>query len=183
MKKLLLLGLLLVGTLLVADAQSAVFLYPTNPPAQVSLGWDRSPDASVVGYNMYYGTGSRQYTNKTAMANVTNSTVMLPARGPMYFFAVTAFSSTGLESDFSNEATYTPKFLAPPQALRTNVVQVAMTLERSEEPFGPWTLFADLGTDVTVPGYFRSAVHVVRLTDVAVLPSASRVPPALPTEK
>jgi len=183
MNKLLLLASILAGTLLVADAQSATFLFPVNPPAQVSLAWDRSPDASVISYNMYYGVGSRQYTNKTSIGNVTNSTVFLPARGPMYFFAVTASNSAGLESDFSNEATYTPKFLPPPQALRTNVVQVAMLLERSDEPLGPWTLFADLGTDVTVPGFFRSAVHVVRLTDIPIPSAASRVPPALPTEK
>ena len=189
MKKLLFLGVVLAGTLLTVGAQSATFLYPTNPPAQVSLAWDRSPDVGVTGYHIYYGIGSRQYTNKTTFGNVTNVTVMLPARGTTFFFAATAYNGTGLESDFSNEASYTPKFLPPPQALRTNVVQVAMKIERSDDPTGPWTLFADLGTDVTVPGFFRSSVHVVRLTALSPPPPIPgetlriAAPPTLPLER
>lgn len=94
---------------------AANFLQPTNPVPQVMLAWTLSPDPTVSNYYVYYGVASGQYTNKLQFGNATNATFMLPARGVTYFFAVTAFAvSSGLESAFSNEVSWTPK--APPGA-------------------------------------------------------------------
>ena len=76
------------------------------PAASVTLAWDASPDGSVVGYNIYYGGATRAYTNKVNVGNVTNSTITNLTLGATYYFAATAYANTGLESDYSNEATY-----------------------------------------------------------------------------
>lgn len=73
----------------------------------VSLAWDASPDASVTGYRIYYGVASASYTNSATVGNVTNATVTGLVEGATYFFAATAFDGAGLESDFSNETSYT----------------------------------------------------------------------------
>jgi hypothetical protein len=102
-----------------------VALAPNNPPPQVTLQWDPSPDLAVTGYRIYYGTASSNYTS---MVNVpsnsfgglaTTCTVSNLTRGVTYFFAATAYTGSGLESDFSNEVSYkVPTVPAPPQRVR-----------------------------------------------------------------
>jgi hypothetical protein len=72
------------------------------------LAWDRSPDNDVTGYRVYYGPASGIYTNMIVVGNVTTNTVPGLTGGVACFFAVTACNAGGLESDFSNEVSYTP---------------------------------------------------------------------------
>ncbi len=69
----------------------------------VSLAWDQSPDAGVVGYKVYYGVATGTYTNSAAVGNVTNATFTGLANGATYYFAATAIDGSGFEGDFSNE--------------------------------------------------------------------------------
>ena len=73
----------------------------------VTLAWDASPDASAVGYRIYYGPASGVYTNSAAVGNVTSATLAGLVDGVTYFFAATAYNASGDESLFSNEANYT----------------------------------------------------------------------------
>jgi hypothetical protein len=78
-------------------------------PVSVSLAWDRNPEADVVGYRIYYGLGSRQYTNSIYVGNLTTGVVPGLSNGVQYFFAMTAIDATGLESDYSSEVAVTSK--------------------------------------------------------------------------
>ena len=73
----------------------------------VTLAWDPSPGGSIAGYRLYEGVASRTYTNVISAGTVTTSTVSGLASGATYFFAVTAYDTNGLESDFSSEISYT----------------------------------------------------------------------------
>jgi hypothetical protein len=73
----------------------------------VDLAWDPSPDAGVASYRVHYGTGSASYTVITNAGPTTGLTVQGLAEGTTYFFAVTAVGTNQLESDFSNEVSYT----------------------------------------------------------------------------
>lgn len=84
----------------------------------LSLAWERSPDASVVGYRIYWGAASGAYTNSAAVGNVTNATLTGLAIGFPYFFAATAYNSTGEESPYSNETTGTIPWSAPVLSIR-----------------------------------------------------------------
>ena len=84
-----------------------VFQSPLFAAGSVTLAWDASPDASVTGYRIYYGAASLSYTNSTTVGNVTNATLTGLVAGTTYFFAATALNSTNVESDFSNETTFT----------------------------------------------------------------------------
>lgn len=75
--------------------------------ASVTLAWDASPSPEVTGYRIYYGVGSRSYTNVVTVGNVLTATVTGLKPGVTYYFAATAFEGSGLESDFSNEVSYT----------------------------------------------------------------------------
>ncbi|HTX22246.1 MAG TPA: fibronectin type III domain-containing protein [Candidatus Aquilonibacter sp.] len=74
--------------------------------ASVSLAWNPSSDTNVVGYNVYYGTTSGDYTGKVQAGNVSAITISNLTCGTTYYFAATAFDSAGNESGFSNEAQF-----------------------------------------------------------------------------
>jgi hypothetical protein len=72
----------------------------------VTLAWNPSPAPGIVGYNVYSGRASKSYTNMFSVGNVTNASAASLASGATYYFSVTAVDSTGLESPFSNEISY-----------------------------------------------------------------------------
>ena len=72
----------------------------------VTLAWDASPDATAVGYRVYFGPASGVYTNSATVGNVTSAILSNLTDGATYFFAATAYNSAGDESPFSNETTY-----------------------------------------------------------------------------
>ena len=80
------------------------YLVPSNPPPVVQLAWDL---VAGMSYNVYYGVGSRGYTNRVAVGATNYAAVVLPARGATYFFAATALAN-GLESEFSEEVSFRP---------------------------------------------------------------------------
>jgi hypothetical protein len=67
------------------------------------LAWRPNTNLDVAGYNVYYGSACRKYTNVVCPGTATYVTVPKLAQGATYYFAVTAFTSSGKESLFSNE--------------------------------------------------------------------------------
>ena len=68
---------------------------------QLTLAWDASVSAAVAGYRLYYGTNTRSYQFVTNAGLALTQALVLPHRG-RWFFAATAYSTNGLESDFSS---------------------------------------------------------------------------------
>jgi hypothetical protein len=97
----------------------------------VQLAWAPDPDPTVVGYNLYYGLASHNYT---ASLNVGPGVTVYAGgldAGATYFFAVTAYNADGLESSDSSEVSTTiplaPVIIVQPS---TQIVQAgaAVTL-------------------------------------------------------
>ena len=92
----------------------ALLLPDTASPAEVTLQWYHSPSAAVIGYKLYFGTASREYTDSVDVGYVTEHTFSTLADGAVYFFAATAYDPYGNESEYSNEVVRDLKFgLAP----------------------------------------------------------------------
>lgn len=72
----------------------------------VTLAWDPNPETDLAGYIIYYGSANRNYTNAVNVGNITTNTVSGLVDGVTYYFAVTAYNTNGLESNFSNEVSY-----------------------------------------------------------------------------
>ncbi len=87
----------------------------------VTLAWDPVPGTGVAGYNVYYGQISRGYSSVAATA-ATAATVSNLQAGVTYYFAVTTRSTTGLESDYSTEISYTPAAVAVNQRPTLNAL-------------------------------------------------------------
>jgi hypothetical protein len=73
----------------------------------LSFAWDPSTDPSVIGYKVYYGTASQNYTNFVSTGMSTSATISNLTTGVTYYFAATTCGPAGLESSFSTEASYT----------------------------------------------------------------------------
>jgi hypothetical protein len=95
-----------VLAVLLGGSLTILFPFSSLGAGSVNLAWTPTADASVVGYNVYYGNASRGYQNQIPVG--TNSTTVLSglADATQYYFAVTAVDAFGVESDFSDEASY-----------------------------------------------------------------------------
>ena len=88
--------------------------------SSVTLAWDPPASAAnIASYNLYYGGSSGIYTNVVLAGTATNATITALVPGATYYFAATTVDTLGLESDFSDEASYSvagvnqPPTLAP----------------------------------------------------------------------
>ena len=103
--------LLLVAVLVTASTSLA-------QKASVTLTWDPNTEADLGGYRIYWGASSRAYTNLLDSGRLTTNKVANLLDGRTYYFAVTAYNTNGLESDYSNEVVITTKGrLSPPSNL------------------------------------------------------------------
>jgi hypothetical protein len=85
----------------VATAPSTAFA-----TGSVTLAWNPSISTNVAGYKIYYGLACSVYCNTISVGNSTNVTVTGLVEGATYYFAATAVDALGIESQFSNETSY-----------------------------------------------------------------------------
>jgi hypothetical protein len=80
---------------------------PLGAGQKLTLAWDRSVDASVTGYKLYYRElAATNYTQvDVGNTNVCRLSDLLETR--TYTFYVTCYNAAGLESDPSNSVSYT----------------------------------------------------------------------------
>lgn len=100
----------------------AIAALPASASQSVTLAWNPSTNANVAGYNIYYGAATGIYTNVVSVGNVTNAAVSGLLEGVTYYFAAKTVNQSGMESDFSSEASYTIPFPPPTLNVISNVV-------------------------------------------------------------
>ena len=150
---------------------------PTNKPPRVMVAWDANPEPDVAGYKVYHGLGSRFYDEVDTVTNVmTNGTVQVSStniilsgfiRGTNYYFAATAFNTSNLESDFSEEAVlFIPSIPSAPGGLETTnevVVLVMAKIEEADDPAGPWEtsrIYPTASFDSEMSSFFRVVMGI-----------------------
>ena len=129
---------------------------------QASLWWtapttntDGTLLTNLAGYNIYYGTASGDYTHNVNVGNVTNYTVSSLAAGT-YYFAATAYNTTGNQSAYSNEVSTT----MPAQA----------TLTVSDSGTGSGTVISSpsgISCGTTCSGTYNSGAAVTLMATAA----------------
>src|SRR5882672_4112065 len=93
-------GLFLAGGVILSVAS------PALAQPSVTLAWNAATNSAIAGYRVYRGGASHAYTNNINAGNTTQTTLTGLAAGATYFFAVTAYTGAGAESDFSAELQY-----------------------------------------------------------------------------
>lgn len=135
----------------------------------VQLSWyppatntDGSPINDLAGYRVYYGTTSGDYSNYVDVGNVTTYQIGNLTDGQNYYFAATAYDTSGNESIYSNEIN---KFIALPGNPTPDLYSI--TAYKSGDgtitPAGVTTVSKGDNQIYTItanPGYYVSAVVV-----------------------
>jgi hypothetical protein len=87
----------------------------TSPPPTVAVGsvtlvWQANHEQDLAGYKIYVGTSSGSYTSAGSPFMIGKSssyTLNALPKGQTYFFAVSAFDTSGNESGLSSEVSKT----------------------------------------------------------------------------
>lgn len=97
-----------------ADSPTTAASTPTTEVKMagvVTLAWDPPTDETgsalpdVAGYRLRYGTSAGTYATTVDIGTANSCTVSELAPGT-YYFTVTAYDSSGNESDYSNETSF-----------------------------------------------------------------------------
>ncbi len=93
----------------------------------VTLQWDANSEPDLAGYRVYYkanssGQPSGDYDTVVDAGNTTSKTIEGLEDDIVYYFAVTAYDTSGLESDFSNEITTAPVVTLPDEGSSPNLM-------------------------------------------------------------
>ncbi len=90
-----------------AGSATYTFKVLDREPVDVTLVWAPNTEPDLAGYNFYWGYASRDYAFSADVGNFTEYTVTGLIPRITYYFAVTAYDTEGLESDYSDEVVYT----------------------------------------------------------------------------
>ncbi len=93
---------LILGGLGFAASQS---ISKADPSLNVS--WIACTDTNILGYKLYYGSASQQYTHIVEAGNTNNALISGVQPGNTYYFAATSYNGAGVESAYSPEVAYT----------------------------------------------------------------------------
>lgn len=130
--------------LLAATASAQGYLFPTNPIPGVTVSLYNSPSTNVItNYNIYYGVGSVQYTNKTLIGTNLVCRITNLVRGVTYYFNATATDNQGYESSFDGEKSITINSLPEPPTLKPIAI---LTVQMKNDQQEGWC-----DTDFTMP--------------------------------
>lgn len=93
--------IILVGCLFISSS-----LFATS----IQVTWNANTDTDLSGYKLYYGTTtSGSYTSVVDVGKVTTYNITNPTTGVTYYVALTAYDTSGNESDKSSEVSaYVP---------------------------------------------------------------------------
>lgn len=95
--------------------------------ATVEVSWNANAEADLAGYKVYYGTASGALGVCVDVGNETKSVIAItPTIGTRYYFAVTAYDTSGNESDKSPEVSIlVPDDTAPasPKSIILKILQ------------------------------------------------------------
>ncbi|HPX49375.1 MAG TPA: fibronectin type III domain-containing protein [Deltaproteobacteria bacterium] len=72
--------------------------------ASVVVSWNANTESDLAGYIVYYGTRSGNYTASVDTGNVTRYQFNNVQTGVTYYVAVSAYDTSGNESELSDEA-------------------------------------------------------------------------------
>ena len=98
------LGASSTGLTRVCSSQVAVTAAPPVNNGTANLAWDANTETDLAGYKVYISTSPGVYNNPPiTLLNVTTYTATTLASGTTYYFTVTAYNTSGMESTRSNE--------------------------------------------------------------------------------
>lgn len=128
-----------------------VFLPAAGSAASLLVNWNANTESDLAGYKVYYGTQTGTYGAPVTLGKVTSYTLANVTAGRTYYFALTAYDTSGNESARSAEvsayvpATQTQASLSPVSPLNGAIVASAPRFTWRGTGFASYSLYASLG--------------------------------------
>jgi hypothetical protein len=69
----------------------------------ITLAWNPNPDPTVAGYKLHFGATSHSYPWTTDAGTSSQATIGGLVPGALYYFAISAYNSQGVDGPFSEE--------------------------------------------------------------------------------
>lgn len=124
--------------------------------ASLTLYWDANSEPDLAGYRVHYGTAKYPYGSLVDVST-TSATITNLKKGVTYTFAVTAYNTSGAESDYSAPLSYTvgsPRVI--PMAVLANISS---------------RTFVQTGEDVMIGGFIVDGIVGKKVAVRAIGPS------------
>jgi Fibronectin type III domain len=102
----------------------------------VTLTWDPNSIPNLAGYRLYSGTTPGVFTQRIEVGNSTTISVSNLTEGQTYFFAVTAYNTSGAESPPSNISYTAPFAITTAAPVQASAVTTTAMAARATTP-GP----------------------------------------------
>jgi hypothetical protein len=102
----------------------------------VTLTWDSNSIPNLAGYRLYSGTTPGVFTQRIEVGNSTTISVSNLTEGQTYFFAVTAYNTSGTESSPSNISYTVPSRITAAASVQASAAATTATAARATTP-GP----------------------------------------------
>lgn len=100
-------------------AAASLFSLTLHAASSGTLAWNASSSPNITAYTLRYGTTSGNYPSVLNAGAALTATIPNLIGGTRYYIVVTARNSSGLESNPSNEISYTPPGNPLPNVLPT----------------------------------------------------------------
>jgi hypothetical protein len=110
-----------------SQQSGGIYSLGISADAKVSFNWSSNSEPNLAGYRLYVGTAPGLYTGFVDVGRVTTFELSGLIRGMTYYFALTAYSIAGLESDFTPELTRQIPLL--PASIQTPQLTAAQELD------------------------------------------------------
>lgn len=93
----------MVTTVIILNFFNANLAFATSAKTEVTFAWDENTSSDIAGYRIYYSTNNLMTDAiMIDVGNVTQYTVTGLQTDVYYYFAATAYTIQGIESDYSN---------------------------------------------------------------------------------
>jgi hypothetical protein len=86
---------------------SSLGLFSSISGADRIVSWNPNQEPDLAGYRLYWGTTSKNYTEKIDLGNRNKIRILDLIPNTVYYFALTAYDIANNESSFSDEVTTT----------------------------------------------------------------------------
>jgi hypothetical protein len=128
---------------------------------EVTLAWDANSEPDIAGYVLYAGLEPGNYVNRFDVGPATTQLVSGLTEGHTYYFAVTAYNVSGLESDPSLElaVAVSRDVPDPPTYLNCYSVKVGDRLVVTNAVLGEYTTAEALRFEATGPDDARFRIN------------------------
>lgn len=136
-----------------SSLQSPANLKVNTGSGYADLVWESNYDSQRIGFNIYYGKTSGQYSRRRTIGNLSGYRIEGLNNNEAYYFAVTAYDTQNQESDYSNEvAVIINQPLSSTHPFQS-VLENALSRLPSQPQNGPlvgWLIFTATGLSAAI---------------------------------